>query len=245
MDWVALIALVSALIVIVAEFIPERRKNWRRTLVVTGGAIGAVFAFLATSEQTKYEAKIETLTTETRDLVTGGDSFAWLVFSPAKNDAASVHARIAQGGGKAPAFDVNVWVQRNAGRCDEVEPWTQPKVLGTGLNNPRKFYIPAVTPAAWHPIPVLFQPSCDDAYYLTLIVTRNRTSLQQTMLKKHEGQWRIATRVLDVNTSERLVYHVDPTFGDPKKLVWPSMKAQREALLQQRTELDAVPRSPY
>lgn len=190
----------------------------------------------STIEQAKYAARIESLSGETRDLVTGGRSYVWLLVARAGTQDGLLPMTAIHGGDKIPAFDVNIRLE-TTGRCDGVEGWTMGKVMGTGVNDPRRFYLPAVTPNMIHPLSVRLQPTCDDAYYLAYIYTRNRVLFQQTLLKKTDGLWRAATRLRDLVTGDTLHTTVDRHIA--ANLTWPKEPAANAQLLRVLKKLSA------
>jgi hypothetical protein len=183
----------------------------------------------STIEQAKYAARIESLTGETRDLVTGGKSYVWILLTPLKNEEGALSMAAIHGGAEIPAFDVNVRFE-TTGQCDGFETWTMGKVMGTGINNPRRVYLPVATPNMLHPISVRLQPTCEDAYYFAYIYTRNRVLFQQTLVRKREGTWRVVARLLDLVTGATL--HTTPNADIASKEVWPAEPRSNTQLLQ-------------
>lgn len=190
----------------------------------------------STIEQAKYAARIESLSGETRDLVTGGRSYVWLVVAPVGAQDGLLPVMAIHGGDEIPAFDVNIRLE-TTGQCDGVETWTMRKVMMTGINDPRRFYLPAVTPNMIHPISVRLQPTCNNAYYLAYIYTRNRVLFQQTLLKKVDDSWRFATRLRDLVTGDTLHTAVDRRIA--ANLTWPKEPAANAQLLHALKKLNS------
>ncbi len=126
---------------------------------------------------------------------------------------------VVHGGEKTiPAFDVNIFIEPT-GKCDEMQRWTMRDVMNTGVNDVRIHYFPAVAPAMALSMRVRFEPTCNDAYYLAYIYTRNRVALQQIILSKKDGRWLDGYRVIDVETGNELFLHV----ADGLTVTWPEL----------------------
>lgn len=164
------------------------------------------------------KTRIETLQTETRDLVTGGKSYIWIVAVPypfTKGDKNLFLLSAAQGGDDVPAFDVNVEFE-TTGQCDGFQSTSPGRV---GPRDLRRAYLPAVTPnVPSYPIQAFLSHTCDEALYVASIRTRNRYLSQQTILKKAESSWKVFTRVVDVETGA--LVHAHPTLQEVEKQQW-------------------------
>lgn len=223
----------------------EKIRSVRRTAGTVILAIaGMIGAFLSSNQQ----GRIETLATDTKALVTGGDSFVWLAASPLSGDPPLMSLFVLHGGEDVPSFDVDIEFQRT-GQCDDFQRHTMRDAMATGQNDPRKAYFPGVAPSGLRMYPKLITPSCDDAYYLALIQTRNRTLIQQLTLNKQPAQkpsgrnieWQAAVRVVDIDTGEVLKETREMGAGGP--IDWPdyseftdNIVALRELLEPQEAE---------
>jgi hypothetical protein len=206
LDWtLALLALVGAALALLGQFVPEKRKTLRLLLSGGGGLLAAGVAFFATIQQARYSERIETLTEQTHDLVTGGKSYVWVYaqkypFTSADKNLFLLAAT--QGGDLVPAFDVNIEFE-TTGQCDGVLSTNPGR---SGPRDLRRAYFPAVTSkVSMYPIQTFLNPTCDEAFYLATIHTRNRVFTQQTILKKVEGNWKVFVRLIDAET-DKLVH---------------------------------------
>lgn len=224
---------------IVGEYLSEKNARDRRRRRLAVGANFAV-ALLALSagglqlweqaqdkkaaveqeaQRAAYEARIETLQTQTRDLVTGGNSYVWVhaqryPFTQADKNLFLISA--VHGGDVVPAFDVTIEFE-TTGQCDGV---LSPNP-GRGPRDLRRVYFPAVTSSMpTYPIQTFLNPSCDEAFYLASIHTRNRFLSQQTLLKNEKGTWTIFSRVVDVETGA--LVHAYPTLEAVNGQQWAS-----------------------
>lgn len=232
---------------IVAEYRSESAGNRRRRRMVVGANVAVTICALVAgglelwgqsqdartaaehaTQRAAYEARIETLQTQTRDLVTGGKSYVWVYaqkypFTHADKNLFLISA--VHGGDVVPAFDVTIEFE-TTGQCDGVLS-TNP---GRGPRELRRIYFPAITShLAVYPIQTFLNPTCDDAFYLATIHTRNRLLSQQTLLKNEGSDWIILSRVVDVESGD-LVYAY-PTLDAVNQQKWatefPSQKHLR------------------
>jgi hypothetical protein len=232
----AALALLGAIMIVCGELIGERRKKLRRSIVIGGGFLAAGIAFIATLLQSRYSARIETLTAETRDLVTGGKSFVWVhaqkhPFTSQDEDLFLITA--AQGGDDVPAFDVTVEFEKT-GQCDGV---LSPNP-GRGPRDLRRAYFPAVAPQVpTYPIQTFLHPTCDEAFYLANIYTRNRLLHQQTILRKAGEKWEVFSRLTDAETGALL--HAFPNSEAISRQKWAANFPSPEGLRKLRESLRA------
>lgn len=218
------LAFLGALVVLLAEYrfgpnpkLPRERR--RRQLVLLGSLIVIGTAFFSAWDSGKQQGRIETLATETRALVTGGNSFVWLSVVPMFIQEENFAVLLNHGGDAAPSFDIDIQFQ-TTGQCDGFPERTMGNILASGLSNPQNMYIPALSSESVRILPTTLNPTCDDAYYLVLVQSRNRSTIQQILLNRTaEKTWLVALRVVDINTDE--VLKELPAPGSNNNVDWP------------------------
>jgi len=213
------IAFVAAILVAFGVFLSGRDSD--KTLEERDAALRASNAQLLkrADENAHLQEELKTQAQETVRQVTGGNAYVRLILAPGgrPNEFMPI---VSQGGERSiPAFDVNIAIDET-GKCDALQTWTMRDVMATGINSVRRIYFPSVAPAMALPLGVLFKPSCDDAYYLVMVYTRNRVTLQQIVLRKSKGTWAQALRVIDPRTNVELWQHVDGGMQEP---TWPDI----------------------
>jgi hypothetical protein len=217
--WIGL-TFFGVLLGLYGEFVADEKgkKKQRRWFVVIGGGVVASVAVIVAIQQQGDQVRIDTLTSETRAFVSGGDSY--VVLLPAQvNQEEFLRVFVAQRGDDVPAFDVRVSIEPG-GKCDEIlkGTWHQ--------GDPRQSYFAAVTPHLPQIMQVRLTPTCSEAYYQAYVDTRNRLTYQQIVLTKTENAWMVRSRVLDVSTGEILFY--DP--AGAKDLQFPEIPRQNEQM---------------
>ena len=213
------ITLIAAICVAFGAFLSSR--NTGNELRARDAELRANNALLLerAHENARLQEELKTHAQETVRQVTGGNSYVRLILGP-PSLSEEFPIIVSHGGERAiPAFDVNIFIDPT-GKCDSMQTWTMRDVMSTGVNNVRRHYLPAVPPSMGFPLQVSLKPSCDDAYYLVVTYTRNRVTLQQIVLRKVDGHWSQATRVLDPMSGEELWKHVD---GAVKAIDWPEI----------------------
>lgn len=253
---ILLVAFIFSVTGIAAEYLSERKERGsrRRKVVFISNVAVALSTMVAGGLQLReqaqdrkaaleqeaqragYEARIETLQTETRDLVTGGKSYVWIhaaKYPFTKDDKNLFLISAVHAGDRVSAFDVNIEFE-TTGQCDG---FLSPNP-GRGPRDLRRVYFPAITskvPA--YPIQSFLNPTCDEAFYVAAIHTRNRFLSQQTILKKTEGSWKVFARVVDVETG--VILHAYPTLEAVKRQRWATDFPSGEDIRRLRKSLSA------
>lgn len=189
----------------VASRVPSSLRH-HKTLTVTGGLLVLLCALLGTRQEAAYQAKIETLSEDTRNFLSGGDSFVFISFHHYDNK--SFTGRI-EHRGKYPVYDVTIRTLDMAS-SDGIAGWTKARTLRYA---PRLSQFAVVTESMRAFLSAPLEPTGPHATYGFLIETRNGSFLQQTRLVKLESTWVQATRVVShPDQTIILVQQIDPAF---------------------------------
>lgn len=207
------------------SLVPEFAMPWR--VRIFGGVVILIAAFYGAINAGIQQGRVEALTIETRDLLTGGNSSVIIDFITTPQNRDKIWHFVAQLGDDVPAFDVQI-EYTTTGMCDSFGKWTARDVLNTGTNNPRFHYIPAVAPNTIRPLRGSLEPSCIDSYYQATMNLRNRSLVQQTFIHKDVARehFRFATRVTDVDTGKIVAERRDPLMPSP--LEWPDLSGMQQ-----------------
>jgi hypothetical protein len=232
MIWSVLTA-IGGLLVLVGEYLewsidrnPDIKLDFEPKVCTFVGAILVVVASLfGAISNAKQQGVQEALLGKTKDLVTGGNSYAWLklIEDP---ESGTLRAQVNHAGDDVPAYDVNIKII-GTGQCDDLEKWTMGKALARG--NDRLHSFPAITKDSFAFLDISFEPSCDDALYSLLIQMRNRSVIQLIRLLKVNGKWLQATRILSFPSRKLIQEFIDNDFPIPAKdLKWPQGRISGE-----------------
>ncbi len=216
--------------VIKSDKIAPRATDWSKLMILTGGVMVIIVAFLSAIDAGEQQGRMETLAGATKALVTGGNSMVWIrpIEDPAK--PGSFSADLVHGGDVVPSFDIDIEIVETS-LCDGLENWAMGQALASGVGNPRIQFIPAFGPQTVKSLTGHLEPSCDEAYYLVFIQTRNRATIEQILIKKDKGKWRKALRVQELHVDKTLVDEIDTGFiAAGERVSWPDLNVVRKVL---------------
>jgi hypothetical protein len=230
-----ILSFIGALLALVGEVIKSDKhvpgaRDWPKIMVTVGAGLVILVALLSAFEAGEQQGRLETLAGETKALVTGGNSVVWIHLIENPRKAGSFQAKLVHRGDVVPAFDIDIEIVETHAR-DGLGPWTMGQALTTGVGNPRIHFIPGFGPETMKILPISFEPSGDEAYYLMIIQMRNRSEIEQILMKKKNGQWHQAIRVQELSEDKTLLDEIDSGFLAAGETVnWPDLKAAREVV---------------
>ncbi|GEM_PF-6682771 len=234
--WLSLLTFLGGIMVLAGEVLEGRSINessrWfkvvsrvpsslrqHKTLTVAGGLLVLLCALLGTRQEAAYQAKIETLSEDTRSFVSGGDSFVFISFNRCDNK--SFTGRI-EHRGKYPVYDVTIRTL-DMKSSDGIAGWTEARALRYA---PRLNQFAVVTESMRAFLSAPLEPTGPHATYGFLIDARNGSFLQQTHFVKLESAWVQATRVVSYpDQTVILVEQIDRDFPTDQhgQVEWRSM----------------------